>query len=157
RATAGGNLLRGGGFRRTGRGPLQLRPVRVGAWPETRRQGADLTQIAGDLQAALLGGAVGYPLLALVRCRLGAPVPFRLSLLSLARAGAVSDFPADERRGVFRASAGRAEVHRLPAADQSAVRDHHRFGRKADHWGDAVSNRAVHRRRLWYASPGRCG
>ena len=32
-----------------------------------------------------------------------------------------------------------AEVHGLPAAGQSAVRDHHRFGRKGDHREEAVS------------------
>src|SRR5207253_1061478 len=54
-------------------------------------------------------------------------------------AGAVYYLPADERRGVFRASAGRAKVHALPAAGKSALRDHHRFGRKGDNREEAVS------------------
>jgi hypothetical protein len=41
-------------------------------------------------------------------------------------------------RGVFRASAG-AEIHALPAAGKSAVRDNHRSGRKGDYWEEAVS------------------
>jgi hypothetical protein len=59
-------------------------------------------------------------------------------LYFLAGAGVVHDLPADERRGVFRASAG-AEVHALPAAGKSAVRDNHRSGRKGDYWEEAVS------------------
>ena len=41
-------------------------------------------------------------------------------------------------RGVFRASAGRADVRSLPAAGKSAVRDNHRFGRKGDNREEAV-------------------
>src|SRR5438445_2859416 len=69
-----------------------------------------------DIYRPLLGWAVGDPVRALDRCRLDAPVPFRPSLLPRARAGAVSDFPADERRGAFRGWAGRSARAGSPAA-----------------------------------------
>src|SRR5436190_70088 len=96
--TASGNLLCGGGSRRTGRCPLKPRPVRVGGCPETWHQGTGLTKITGYLPAALLGRAVGDPVRAPGRCCLGAPVPLWLSLFPRAGAGAVSDLPAEERR-----------------------------------------------------------
>src|SRR5439155_186410 len=152
--TAGGNLLRGGGSRRTGRGPLQLRPVRVGAKRETRGKGADLIQIAGYIPAALLGRAVGDPVRALVRCCLDAPVRVRLSLLPRAGAGAVPDFSADERGGIFRAAAGRADVHDLPAAGEAAVRDYHCLGRNGDQRAEAVGKRSAGRLGVSVATSG---
>ena len=67
------------------------------------------------------------------------PPLFEAILPLRAGAGPVSDFPADERQGVFRASARWADVHGLPAGGQSAVRDSHRFGRKGDNREEAVS------------------
>jgi len=58
-------------------------------------------------------------------------------LLPRAGAGAVSDFPAHERRGIIRAAEG-PDVRGLSAAGQSAFRDRHRSGRKGDHRGQAV-------------------
>src|SRR5262249_62244456 len=128
--------------RRTGRGPLQPRPVRAWDWPKTWRQGAGLTQIAGYLPAALLGRAVGHPVRTLDKSCLVLPVPFRPSLLPRAGAGAISVFLAKKRRGVFRAQAG-TEVGDLPAAGQSAVRDNHRSGGEVDHRREAVSIRSA--------------
>ena len=93
---------------------------------------------AGYIQAALLGRAVGYPVRAFYRDRLEATVPLRSSILPRAGAGAVHNLPADEWRGVFRASAGRADVRSLPAAGKSAVRDSHRFGSNGDNREEAV-------------------
>ena len=106
RDPAGSDLLRGGGDRRRGGGPFQPRPVCVGAWRDVRGKGSGLLEIAGYLQAALLGRAVGYPVRAVYKERLEAAVPLRSAILPRSGAGAVSDLPADERRGVFRASAG---------------------------------------------------
>jgi len=66
-------------------------------------------------------------------------VPLRFFLLPRAGAGAVYNLPADERRGVFRASAGRADVHALSAAGKYAVRNNHCFDRQGDNREKAVS------------------
>jgi len=68
-----------------------------------------------------------------------AALPLRSSILPRAAAGVVFNLPTDERRRVFRTSAGRADIHSLPAAGKSAVRNNHRFGRKGDNRGEAVS------------------
>jgi hypothetical protein len=137
-SAASGNLLRGGSDRWTGRGLFQPPPVCVGGERHTGGKRAGLPEIAGNIQAALLGRAVGYSVRASHKGCLEAAVPLRSSLFPRAGAGVVHDLPADERRGVFRASAG-AEVHALPAAGKSAVRDNHRSGRKGDYWEEAVS------------------
>ncbi len=75
---------------------------------------------------------MGYPVRGLYKDRLELAVPLRSSILPGAGAGAVYHLLADERRGVFRASAGGADVRSLPAAGKSALRDNHRFDRKGD-------------------------
>ena len=61
-------------------------------------------------------------------------------LYVLAVVGSVSDLPAPGRRGVLRASPG-ADVHALPAAGKSALRDNHRFGCQGDHREASVSEK----------------
>src|SRR6266566_1554248 len=136
--TADGNLLRGWRCRRTGRSRFQPRTVSVGAQRETRGKGPGFLEIAGHLQAAFLGWVVGYPVRPVYSNRLESPVPLRCSILPRSGAGAVFDLSADGRRGVFRASAGRANVHALPAAGKSAVRDSHRLGRQGHHRNEAL-------------------
>jgi len=100
---------------------------------------AVVLEVARFIQAALLGRAVGYPLRALYKDCLDAALPLRSSILPRAAAGVVFNLPTDERRRVFRTSAGRADIHSLPAAGKSAVRNNHRFGRKGDNRDEAVS------------------
>src|SRR5262245_2048823 len=133
------NLLRRRSARRIGRGPFQPHLVWVGTWRETRSKGPGLLEVARYLQAALLGWAVGYPVRAVHKGRLDAALPFWSSVFPRAGAGALSDLPADWRRGVFRASGRWAEVHTLLAAGKSALRDNHRLGRKVDYRQQAVS------------------
>jgi len=85
------------------------------------------------------GGLWGIPFASAKGC-LGAAVPLRSAVLSRAGAGPVYHLPADERRGLVRASARRADVHGLPAAGQSAVRNSHRPCRKGDHWEEAITS-----------------
>src|SRR2546422_10114493 len=129
---AGGNLLCVSGRRRGGRGPFQLRPVWVGDQLSTRSKGPDSFEVAGYIQAAFLGRAVGHPVWAPHRGRLEIAIPVRLSIRPSAAVGSVSDLPAPGRRGVLRASPG-ADIHALPAAGESALRDNHRFGCQGDH------------------------
>jgi hypothetical protein len=82
---------------------------------------------------------MGYSVRGLYKDRLEAAVPLRTSILPRAVACSVYNLPANERRGVFRASGGRADVYSLPAAGRSAVRDYHRFSLESDHRGRTVS------------------
>src|SRR5205823_8199020 len=140
RNPARGNLLCVRGRRRSGRGPFQLRPVWVGDQLSTRGKGSDSSEVAGYLQATFLGRAVGHPVRAPHRGRLEVAIPLRLSIRPRAFVGSVSDLPAPGRRGVLRASPG-ADVHALPAAGKSALRDSYRFGCQGDHRDASVSVR----------------
>src|SRR5262249_40134450 len=68
--TAGGNLLRGGGYRRAERCPLQPCPVSVRVERDIRGERADLLEIPGCIPAALLGRPVGHPVRAFHQGRL---------------------------------------------------------------------------------------
>ena len=103
-----------------------------GVSASTRSKCPDLLQIAGYIQAAVLGRALGYPVRALYQDRLEPALPVRSSIFPRTGAGAVFNLPADGRCRIFRASAGRANVHSLPGAGKSALRDNHRFGRQGD-------------------------
>ena len=83
------------------------------------------------------GAGCGHPLRALYKGRLEAAVPLRSSLLPRSGACVIPNLPADGGQGVFRASAGRADVHSLPAAGKPAVRDNRGFGRKGDNGEEA--------------------
>src|SRR6185369_12687851 len=130
---------RGRCLRRAGRSPFQLRSFSFWTQLETRGKGPDIFEIAGNLPAAFLGWIVGDPIRALFGNRLGSPVPLRFSLLPRSDGGLVFILSADERRGVFRASAGRAKVHALPAAGKSAIRDSHRVGRAGHYRNEALA------------------
>ena len=122
----------------------------LGLSADLRSKGPDLLEIAGYIQAALLGGAVGYTVRALNKDRLESPIPLRSAILPRAGAGAVYHLLADGRRRLFRASTGRSEVCSLPAAGKSALWDNHRFDRKGDH-------REVSRLFCHYDAPPRFG
>src|SRR5258705_13729504 len=81
---------------------------------------------------------MGRPVRDAFKDRLELVVPLRLSVCPGSAGSPVSDFPADERRGVFRIEPG-AEVHGLSSAGEFAVRDSHRFGRKSDNRQASVS------------------
>ena len=85
------------------------------------------------------GWVVGYPVRFFYQDRVELAIPFRSSILPRASASAVYNLFADERRRVFRAYARRADVHSLPAAGKSALRDNHGLGRKGDNREEAVS------------------
>src|SRR6266404_871770 len=93
----------------------------------------DLHVIQGGLTiaqrvAALLGRAMGHPIRSLYKDRLEPALPLWCPLLPRSNPGDVSVLPTDERRGVFRTQAGRANVPALRGAGKSALRDSHRFG-----------------------------
>ena len=82
---------------------------------------------------------MGHPIRSLYKDRLEPALPLRSYILPRSNPGDVSVLPADERRGVFRTEAGRADVHGLLVARKRAVRDNHRFGRKGDNREKPVS------------------
>ena len=82
---------------------------------------------------------MGHSIRSLYKDRLEPALPLWYPLLPRSNPGDVSVLPADERRGVFRTEAGRADVHGLLVARKRAVRDNHYFGRKGDNREEAVS------------------
>src|SRR5207247_5744689 len=75
---AGGYLLCVRGRRRSGRGPFQLRAVWVEDQLSTRSKGPDSFEVAGYIQATLLGRAVGHPVRVPDGGRLAILMPRRL-------------------------------------------------------------------------------
>jgi hypothetical protein len=141
REPAGSDLLRGRGDRRSGGGPFQPRAVLVGAECDTRGDGPGFLEVAGYIQAALLGRTMGPPVRAVYQDRLESTVPRRISIRPCSPTRTILVFFADERRGIFRVAAG-ADVYSLSSAGKSALRDSHRLDRQGHHRNEALGSRA---------------
>src|ERR1700730_18074071 len=140
---AGSDLLRGGGDRRGGGGPLQPRAVSFGGQRDARGDDRRFLEVSGYIQAALLGRALGHPVRAVREGRLEPAVPRRLSLCPGSATRAVPVLLADQRRGILRI-APRADVYSLSSAGESALRDSHRPRRQGHHRTKALT--ALHAR-----------
>ncbi len=113
-------------------------PVRFRSQWGARSKRSASREIAGHLQAALLGRAMGRPVRTIHKDGVEETVPRRLSICHRSVGSAVFVFFANGRRGLFRVEQG-AVVYTLSSSGKSALRHSHRFGRKSDNREAPVS------------------